>query len=126
MPSRLLAARQLAEHFKALAHPDRIRLVEELRGQELDVHTLAERLDLPDPRVSQHLSVLRARMIVEERREGRHVHYHLSDVALSDWILDGLQFLEARLGHDMRQLAAAREAHAIWAGNDSASDNRNS
>lgn len=126
MPSRLLAAKQLAELFKALAHPDRIRLVEELRQEELDVHTLAERLDLPDPRVSQHLAVLRAHMIVEERKEGRHVYYHLSDDALSDWVLDGLRFLEGRLSRDMSQLAAAHEAHAMWTNEETTTDGFNS
>ena len=69
MPSRILVAKELGEIFKVLAHPDRIRLIEELRAGEKDVNTLSERLELPSPRVSQHLSLLRLHRIVAERRE---------------------------------------------------------
>ena len=41
MPSRQLVAKELGEVFKVLAHPDRIRLIEELRSGEKDVNTLA-------------------------------------------------------------------------------------
>jgi len=114
MPSRLVAAKRLGEMFKVLSHPDRIRIVEELRFQEMDVHGLAECLDLADPRVSQHLALLRAQGIVEERREGRHVFYHLCDEGIGGWILDGLKFLEQRYGHELADLAAARQAQELW------------
>ncbi len=70
MPSRILVAKEMGEIFKVLAHPDRIRLIEELRAGEKDVNTLSERLELPSPRVSQHLGLLRLHRIVAERREG--------------------------------------------------------
>ena len=65
MPQRQLVAKELAEIFKILAHPDRIRIIEELRIDEKDVNTLVETLELPGPRVSQHLSLMRAHRIVE-------------------------------------------------------------
>ena len=71
MPSRVVIAKELSEIFKLLSHPDRIRIIEELAGDECDVNTLHERLDLPATRVSQHLALLRAHRVVEERREGR-------------------------------------------------------
>ncbi len=72
MPSRIRVAREFADIFKLMSHPDRIRLVEELRSGESDVNTLAELLGLPAPRVSQHLSLLRAHRLVAEHRGGRH------------------------------------------------------
>ena len=72
MPGRVIIAKELAEIFKLLAHPDRIRLIEELGNQEKTVGTLAEETNLPATRVSQHLSLLRAHRIVEERPDGRH------------------------------------------------------
>ena len=98
MPSRTLIAKELADIFKMLANADRVRLIEELRRGELDVNTLARRLDLPGPRVSQHLSLLRAHRFVEERRDGRHHFYHLTQPEIADWIIDGLDFVEARVG----------------------------
>jgi DNA-binding transcriptional ArsR family regulator len=98
MPDRKVAAKELADIFKILAHPDRIRIIEELRPEEKDVNTLVERLDLPGSRVSQHLSLMRAHRIVEERRDGRHHYYHLVQPELADWIIEALAFVEGRLG----------------------------
>ena len=97
MPSRQVVAKELAEVFKIIAHPDRIRMIEELRTGEKDVNTLAESLELPGPRVSQHLSLLRAHRLVEERRDGRHHFYHLIQPEIAGWIVDGLDFVEGRL-----------------------------
>ena len=74
MPQRLIIAKELADIFKMLGHPDRVRIIEELRNGEKDVNTLMETLKLQGSRVSQHLSLLRAHRVVEERRDGRH-HY---------------------------------------------------
>ena len=78
MPARIRVAQELAETFRALGHECRIRIVEELahghRG-ELDVHTLdLEILEVPQPTVSQHLSVLRHAKLVKQRRDGRSVY----------------------------------------------------
>ena len=47
MPNRQVVAKELADIFKVIAHPDRIRLIEELRDGEQDVNSLAAALDLP-------------------------------------------------------------------------------
>ena len=75
--------------LKALGHPDRVRLVEELRNEEKDVQTLSDTLGVRQARVSQHLAVLRATHIVEDRRNGRHVLYRLAKPALAIWITLG-------------------------------------
>ena len=87
----------LAELLKALGHPDRVRLVEELGDHEQDVQTLSDTLGVRQARVSQHLAVLRANHIVEDRREGRHVLYRLVKPALAAWImLGGMTLMDAR------------------------------
>lgn len=87
----------LAEMLKALGHPDRVRLVEELGETEQDVQTLCDHLGVRQARVSQHLAVLRANKIVEDRREGRHVLYRLARPALAAWImLGGMTLMDAR------------------------------
>ncbi len=96
MPSRQVVAKELAEIFKILAHPDRIRLIEEMKNGEKDVNTLAEILNLPGPRVSQHLSLMRANRIIEEERDGRHHRYRLVQPEIAHWIVDGVAFLESR------------------------------
>lgn len=112
MPSRQIVARELADIFKIIAHPDRIRLIEELRAGERDVNSLAAVLDLPAPRVSQHLSLLRANRLVEERRDGRHHYYHLIQPEIAEWIVESIDFIEGRIsGLSKTQIKAARQ---LW------------
>jgi DNA-binding transcriptional ArsR family regulator len=112
MPDRRVAATELAEIFRITAHPDRIRLIEELRTEEKDVKTLSDRLELPGSRVSQHLGLMKAHRIVEERREGRHHYYRLSQPEIANWIIEGLLFVEGRLnGISKSAISTARE---LW------------
>jgi DNA-binding transcriptional ArsR family regulator len=97
MPERKLVARELADIFKITSNPDRIRIIEELRAGEKDVNSLQEALELPGSRVSQHLTLMRAHRIVEERRDGRHHYYHLTQPDIADWIIEGLNFVEGRM-----------------------------
>ena len=112
MPSRQVIARELAEIFKLVAHPDRIRIIEELAKREQDVNTLASALELPGTRVSQHLSKLRAHRFVEERRDGRHHYYHLTRPDIADWIVDGVDFIEKRANGVSEQ--EIRSARRLW------------
>ncbi|MEL6371367.1 MAG: metalloregulator ArsR/SmtB family transcription factor [Pseudomonadota bacterium] len=112
MPSRQAASKELAEIYKILAHPDRIRLIEELRSTEIDVNTLAELLSLPGPRVSQHLSLLKAHRLVEERREGRRHLYHLVQPELASWIVEGLSFVEGRI--EAVSKSSIETARELW------------
>ena len=93
MPQRFVVSRELATLLGVLAHPHRVRIVEELRTGELDVNSLQDILVVSHSRVSQHLSVLRSHRIVTERREGRHVYYRLVHPGLAKWLVDGLAFL---------------------------------
>lgn len=112
MPSRQLVAKELAEIFKLMSHPDRIRLIEELKADEKDVNTLAEVLGLPGPRVSQHLSLLKLNRIVEERRDGRHHFYHLIQPDIADWVVNGLNFVEGRMGGISQ--SSINDARRLW------------
>ena len=73
-----------AEFFKALAHPVRIRILEILIQGERSVHELQEALGLDQPTVSQQLAVLRAKSIVDTRKEGTAVRYTVRDVTLGE------------------------------------------
>jgi len=115
MPSRQVVARELAELFGVFAHPDRIRLVEELRGGEKDVNALQAALGVTHSRTSQNLAILRARRIVAERREGRHVFYRLVNPALADWIVQGLPFLDIDLQAVEARRTAIEEVRLLWA-----------
>ena len=71
-----------ADFFKALAHPLRIQLLEVLLARARSVQELQQALGLEQPVVSQHLAVLRARQIVESRRDGTTVRYAVRDALI--------------------------------------------
>ncbi len=71
-----------ADFFKALSHPARIKILELLRGRELSVTELQERLGIESSSVSQNLSVLRHKKIVESRKAGTMVYYSVHDPAV--------------------------------------------
>ncbi|MFL2547262.1 MAG: ArsR/SmtB family transcription factor [Candidatus Rariloculaceae bacterium] len=117
MPSRVIVAREIAETFRAVGHECRIRIVEELaHGEhgELDVHTLVDILDVPQPTVSQHLSVLRNAKLVRQRRSGRSVYYSLTNPGLARWLLGALRFLDSR-SEDAQELSrAVEDVRRVW------------
>jgi len=92
-----------AEVFKALSDPLRLRLIFLLtRQDELCVCHFTEVLVLPQSTISRHLSKLRHLGLVETRREGKWVHYRLSQEKSA--ILERLVPLVAELGRTEPQL----------------------
>lgn len=71
-----------AEFFKALAHPLRIQIVDELRSGERGVNELRDALGVEQSTLSQQLAVLRARNFVVGRKEGSNVLYSVRDPAI--------------------------------------------
>jgi ArsR family transcriptional regulator len=68
-----------AELLKALAHPVRLKIIGYLASGKKCVKHIWEALDLPQPNVSQHLSILRNRGILGYKREGSIVCYYIRD-----------------------------------------------
>lgn len=68
----------LAEGFKALADSNRLRLLNLLRNGELCVCDLMEALDMPQSKVSRHLSYLKKERWVSGRRCGKWMYYKLA------------------------------------------------
>jgi ArsR family transcriptional regulator len=69
-----------ADLFKALAHPARVKILDLLRGGARTVSELQAELGIEPSSVSQQLAVLRAKHIVDGRREGTSVFYTVRDV----------------------------------------------
>lgn len=81
---------RLAETFKALSDPTRVRIVSLLSEAELCVCDLAAALDMSQSAVSHQLRTLRDLQLVRWRREGRQVFYALDDEHVSDLFQRGL------------------------------------
>jgi ArsR family transcriptional regulator len=66
-----------AEILKVLGHPVRLKIVAGLMSQTCNVKKIWECLQLPQATVSQHLALLKNKGIIEGRREGVEVFYHV-------------------------------------------------
>jgi ArsR family transcriptional regulator len=98
-----------AEIFQALAHSTRIAILDLLREGELTVGTFAERLQLEQANLSQHLAVLRARQMVVTRKTGNQVFYSVRDPLI--WkMLDLMRgYFQNQVGESMAMLEQAEK-----------------
>lgn len=82
---------ELADLFKAMAHPSRLQILSMLRQGEICVCHIENALGKRQPYISQQLMVLRDAGIVESRKNGLQVYYRISDVRVE-------KLLDAALG----------------------------
>ena len=71
--------RQMAELFKALADPTRLRILRALAGQEMCVCDLAQLAGVSESAISHQLRQLRQLNLVSNRRSGPILYYRLAD-----------------------------------------------
>jgi ArsR family transcriptional regulator, arsenate/arsenite/antimonite-responsive transcriptional repressor len=79
------AATSLAQIFRALGDPVRLRLVSLIgahQGGEVCVCDLTSAFNLTQPTISHHLKVLREAGIIDSERRGTWVYYRLVPAAL--------------------------------------------
>lgn len=69
----------IAEVFKALGDPTRVKIIYSLSQGELCVHDLTEVLDMSQSAISHQLRYLRNLRVVKRRKEGKTVFYSLDD-----------------------------------------------
>ncbi|MDZ4818010.1 MAG: metalloregulator ArsR/SmtB family transcription factor [Planctomycetota bacterium] len=114
MPICDIIAKELADVLSVIAHPARLRIIEELSQGEIDVSGLVKLTGLPQATVSQHLAALRNRKLVHDRREGRGVFYSLSQPWMADWMLDGLKLIVSEGVYGSELAKAASKARRVW------------
>ena len=79
VPRLRASADAAASLMRALGNPDRLLLLCELSQRELCVSDLEDRTGITQPTLSQQLGVLRDQGVVCTRREGKQIHYSISD-----------------------------------------------
>ncbi len=105
-PPKKLSDRALelvAEQFRVLAEPTRLRLLNELRAGEKTVTELIEATGANQANISRHLGVLSKAAMVGRRKVGVNAYYFISDPK----ILELCELMCARLEHDL----AERSSH---------------
>ncbi|MBQ2762649.1 MAG: winged helix-turn-helix transcriptional regulator [Candidatus Methanomethylophilaceae archaeon] len=70
---------ELAEFFKTIGDPVRLKILFMLKDGELCVHDISNRLDMSMSAVSHQLRLLKDRKFVTSRKDGKHVFYSLMD-----------------------------------------------
>ena len=88
-----LTATHLADIFKALADPTRVRIISILAKTELCVCDLAATLGMTQSAVSHQLRLMRQMRLVKNCKKGRMVYYSLDDEHIHDLYLRGLEHL---------------------------------
>jgi DNA-binding transcriptional ArsR family regulator len=114
MPYRQVIADEMGGFLNVISHCDRIRIIQELRTEELEVSRLREALKIAPSRLSQHLALLKAHYIVKERREGRKVIYSLRAPEIAKWLLSGMRFLQLESQHSEEVNSALDRAIENW------------
>jgi DNA-binding transcriptional ArsR family regulator len=84
---------ELAETFKVLAHPTRIRILRALAQEELCVCDLAQVLGLSVSATSHQLQAMRRMKLVQYRMDGKLAYYSMSDQHVLDLLDDALGHL---------------------------------
>lgn len=87
-------ASAIAEMFKALADPTRVKIIHALLQSELCVHDLAVILAMGQSAVSHQLRYLRNLRIVKRRKEGKTVYYSLDDHHIEQIFVQTLNHLK--------------------------------
>ncbi len=85
---------QMAELFRALSDPSRVRLLAVLVQGPLNVGALAEQIGLSESAVSHQLRGLRQMRIVRAHKRGRQVFYQLDDEHIFDLYRMGLDHVQ--------------------------------
>jgi ArsR family transcriptional regulator len=70
--------------LKAIAHPVRIRILEELQKGVKCVSDFEDFLEISQPNISQHLSLLRREGLIDNYMDGRLRCYFLKDPIIPD------------------------------------------
>lgn len=102
-----------AQFCKALADPNRLLLLVELRHAQRTVGELSTAIGASQSLTSRHLGVLRQKGIVIAERDGTYVRYSLADrriLGAIDTLLDVLATQVARQG---AQMTAARRLRPV-------------
>lgn len=78
------ALRHIADYFRALSEPLRLKILNALREREHNVGELTELCACSQANVSKHLSLLSQAGIVERESHGTSVYYRIADERIYD------------------------------------------
>jgi DNA-binding transcriptional ArsR family regulator len=99
---------KIADRLKAMADPTRLRILHVLQSGERCVNDILGHVGGSQANVSKHLSVLRRAGLVEYRREGVNVYYHIEDPAVFAICSTVCDSLERQVNSDKAEIEKGR------------------
>lgn len=79
--------------FKALGEPTRLKIIKLLSSKDLCVCELEEIMQFSQPRISQHLKVLKQSGLVKERKDGQRRVCSLDKVLLNKTLAEFIDYI---------------------------------
>ena len=108
---------RIAEVLKAMADPTRLKILHCLNQGERCVSDILEVVGGSQANVSKHLSVLKRAGLVDSRRDGLNVFYHITDEGVFTICRNVCDSLELRIDREHQTIIKGRkqieEAEAI-------------
>ena len=98
----------VAQYFRTLSEPTRLRILNVLGTGELSVGEIAQQVESSDANVSRHLAQMARQGLVAREHHGTSVHYRIADPAVH-------QLCELVCGSIARRFDAAAVARAAFA-----------
>jgi ArsR family transcriptional regulator len=102
---RILNMKDFIKVMKALSDPNRVKIVKMLQHKTMCVCEMREALQVSQPTVSKSLKILEDAGLVDFKKDGLWVDYHLTDGSKSPYVAS----LLGNLRHWMENEAEVRE-----------------
>ena len=76
---------EIVKIYKALSVESRLQILKLIKEKELCVNAITQKLNITQPAVSQHLSILKEAGLVKSDRYGSIIHYSMNVNRLDDF-----------------------------------------
>jgi ArsR family transcriptional regulator len=76
---------EIVNIYKALSVKSRLQILKLIKDKELCVNAITARLEISQPAVSQHLSILKKAGLVKSSRYGSIIHYKMDKSRLDNF-----------------------------------------
>ncbi|GAB4234135.1 MAG: metalloregulator ArsR/SmtB family transcription factor [Deltaproteobacteria bacterium] len=100
----------LAESFRTLGDPSRVKILQALSVEELCVCDLAKLLGISESATSHQLRVLRGQRLVRYRKEGKMAFYSLDDAHIDALMKVALRHVREGADHAPERTERVRES----------------
>jgi len=89
----------MADFFKTLSHPVRIKILHVLERGERCVCEMIDELDIEQSNLSQHLGVMKKQGIIDSRKDGQRVIYRIIYPSVLEVVSAAEKTLSEQIGH---------------------------